>query len=125
MRLRLGAGRRTKPRGTSAKGPALAGHSRSGDQSHALILKNLFETARRSRAGKSLLECGDLFRIRVEDPFDLCPGFHKPVALAVDVAVVEMDSGDLKLARAAYLIPVPLGGVCHAVGTHNQSFEQM
>jgi hypothetical protein len=86
-----------------------------GHEFHVGVVENLVERARGTDAGILRLEGGDALRIGIVDPFQLAAGFEEPVALSVNVAVVEVGGGKDKLAAFHHGIGFALGGVGHAV----------
>ena len=80
-------------------------------------------SARISSSERATLACGkfreerlDLFRIGIVDPFELGAGLDQAVALAVDVAVVEVRGGKDEFAGLHHRARLALRRVVHAVG---------
>ena len=85
----------------AAERAAFIGNGSRSDKSHFGVIKDFFQRARRAGLGKLFLERSHFLRIGIEHPLELRASLDQAVALAVDVAVVEVGRRYEKLARLA------------------------
>ena len=97
---------------------AFIGNGSRCDESHFGVIENFFQRARRAGMGELFLERSHFVCIGIEDPLDLRASLDQAVALAVDVAVVEVGRRYEKLARLADWRRFPYRGVGHSIRTH-------
>ena len=102
------------------KRAAVAGDGGAGDQFDLRISQNFIEGAGDLCCRVFGAKGRDFFFIGVEDPLELGTGFQQAVALAVNVAMVEMDGGEYEFARLDHGTRSALRGVVHSVGLLRQ-----
>jgi len=100
----------------AADGAALVGDGGGGDEADVGIVEDFVERAGDAGLRKFLQEDVAFNGIGFEDPAEFGAGFEEAVALAVDVAVVEVRGGENEFARFHHGARLALRGVGHAVG---------
>jgi len=97
---------------------AFIGNGSRCNESHFGVIKNFLQRTRRAGMGELFLERSHFICIGIEDPLELRSGLDQTIALAVDVAVVEVGRRYEKLARLADWRRFPYRGIGHSIGTH-------
>ena len=96
--------------------PASARHRRAGHELDFRFLQHRIETRQRLRVWKNTAEFFDLRRIGIEDVSQFTTRLSEPLALAVNVAVIERGGGENKFTGFDHRCGFALGGVVHSVG---------
>ena len=99
----------------AAEGAAVARDGGGADELDGRVREDLVQRAGDLGLGVFCHESLDLFRIGIVDPFEFGPGLDEAVALAVDVAVVEVCGREGEFAGLYHRARFALGGVGHAV----------
>ena len=97
---------------------AFIGNGSRCNESHFGVIKNFLQRTRRAGLGELFLERSHFVCIRIKDPLELRSGLDQTIALAVDVAVVEVGRRYEKLARLADWRRFPYRSVSHSIRTH-------
>ena len=100
----------------AAERSAVARHGGRRDQAHLRVGEDLVERARHPDLGVLRAEGVNLGRVRIENPFQAGAGFEQSVALAVDVAVIEVRGGEQKRPSWHDRSGPALRGKVHAIG---------
>ena len=83
----------------ATKRPAVTGDCRGGDQAHLCIVKDLVERAGCCCLRELCAKGPNLLHVGIVNPFQRGSGLDQAVALAIDVAVVEVRRCKDKIAR--------------------------
>jgi hypothetical protein len=67
---------------------AIARNCGPGDKRHGFVFQDLPFAFGDRCAWKAFQKGPDLFRIRIIDPFELCPSLHQAIAHTIDVPVL-------------------------------------
>src|SRR6516162_9654471 len=83
------------------KRPPFRRHSSSRNELNLGIFQDLIKRTGNSRLRKCFLEGLDFARIGIENPAQLAACFNQPIALAVDMSMIQGNGGEFELARTA------------------------
>jgi hypothetical protein len=105
--------------------PAFVGNGGGSDEPDFGVVKDFLKRPCGAGLRELFQEGAHSLGNRIEHPLDLGPGLNEPIALAVNMSMVEMGSSHHKIARLADRCGFSHGGMRHSISTHGLIFAEI